>query len=229
MNIRIALIGDFDAVVTAHQAIPLALQCNSEAIGRCVEHAWIATDAVEAADLKQFDGIWCVPASPYRDFNGAIAAINTARVHDIAFLGTCGGYQHAVLEYARNVLGFAFADNTEINPAAVMPLISELTCRLVEESDAIQLYSPSKLFSIYQAKHIVEKYHCSFGVNPQYLPLFEDADLKFTGLDNLGEPRAFELLGHRFFIGTAYQPERSALIGETHPLIEAFLAAAGES
>jgi len=65
-----------------------------------------------------FDGFWCVPASPYRDIDGALRAIRFAREQRRPFLGTCGGFQHAVLEYARNVLGWADAEHGELAPNA---------------------------------------------------------------------------------------------------------------
>ena len=228
MHINVVLIGDYQTEVTAHKAIPLALQINGKAIDRLVKYTWIGTESIVLEELNQFDALWCVPASPYKNTEAALAAIRFARENSIPYLGTCGGYQHAVLEYARNVLGYGFADNTETNPAAVMPLISALSCQLIEQGDVVRIHSPSQLYSIYQTKNINEKYHCSYGVNPQYLPLFEDSDLKFSGFDDAGEPRAFELVDHKFFIGTAFQPERSALTGDTHPLIEAFLRAAGK-
>ena len=84
----------------------------------------------------------------------------------------------------------------------------------------------SRLAGIYQCERVDEEYHCGFGVNPDYLPIFADSDLRFCAFDGNGAPRALELQGHRFFFATAYQPERSALQHMTHPLITAFLMAA---
>lgn len=100
-EIRIALIGDYDPQVTAHQAIPVALGMAAEHSGLDVQLQWLATDHLHAdTPFETFDGFWCVPASPYRNMDGALRAIRFAREHQRPFLGTCGGFQHAVLEYA---------------------------------------------------------------------------------------------------------------------------------
>ena len=156
---------------------------------------------------------------------GALAAIRFAREARKPFLGTCGGYQHAVLEYARTVLGYTEADNSEVNPDAEMPLIAPLICALVEQSGKIEFVGGSHIAKIHNALRVVEKYRCSYGISPRYVSLFDESGLDISGFDAAGEPRVIEIKSHPFFIGTAYQPERSALSGDTHPLIEAFVAA----
>ena len=75
-TLRISLIGDHDAGVTAHRAIPLALRLAGQACGVDVEFEWIATDSIgSAARVASFDGLWCVPASPYRSTEGTPLAI----------------------------------------------------------------------------------------------------------------------------------------------------------
>ena len=99
----------------------------------------------------------------------------------------------------------------------------------MEASDDILLNAGSTLGSLYGTDRVTEKYRCSYGITPRYLPLFDDSDLRFSGFDAAGEPRAFEHRRRRFFLGTAYQPERSALEERSHPLVDAFVrAAAGE-
>ncbi|MGB0866673.1 MAG: CTP synthase C-terminal region-related (seleno)protein [Granulosicoccaceae bacterium] len=221
----IALIGDYKPEVLAHQAIPLVLAQASRVVGAESQGIWVATDKLAQTDLHAFDGIWCVPASPYVDMAGALTAIRFAREQQIPFLGTCGGYQHAALEYARHVLGHAQAGNAEVDPDTAMPLISGLSCKLVEKTDRIQLTEGSLVASLYEATDIEEDYHCSFGVNRDYLPLFASSAMRFSGFDRDGDPRVLELQNHPFFIGTAFQPERAGLADRSHPLIEAFLKA----
>jgi len=131
-----------------------------------------------------------------------------------------------VLEYARDVLGYTDADNAEVNPNAEMPVIAPLRCALSEESRAIEFLAGSYIANLYRAHNVTEKYHCSYGVSPRYVPIFDGSDLFISGVDPQAEPRAIELKNHPFFIGTAYQPERSALTNENHPLIAAFVQAA---
>jgi CTP synthase (UTP-ammonia lyase) len=101
--IHIALIGDYDPSISAHRAIPLALQRAGDECGQKVESTWVGTDTITdaAAQLSDAHAIWCVPASPYRSTEGALAAIRLARETGRPFLGTCGGFQHALLEYAK--------------------------------------------------------------------------------------------------------------------------------
>lgn len=219
----IALIGDYNAEVTAHQAIPLAIELAAKALEIDCCGQWIDTNAIEHTQLDNFDGIWCVPASPYIDMKGALSAIRYARESDLPFFGTCGGYQHAALEFAKNVLGHEAAANAEVDANASMPLINALVCKLVEKSDRIFFQANSQVAALYGSSQAEEDYHCSFGVNREYLPLFDSSAMLFSGFDQDGDPRVLELQNHRFFIGTAYQPERSALAGKSHPLIKAFV------
>ncbi len=229
MALTIALIGDFNKEVIAHMAIPQAIEISANVLQFNAESHWVDTDRLRLDELKSFDAIWCVPASPYKSMEGALTAIRYARENHVPFLGTCGGYQHAALEYARNILGYPQAGNSEVDPDTKMPLISSLVCKLVEKSDHIILRANSKVNEIYKIEKILEDYHCSFGVNPDYLPLYDQSDMKFVGFDELGDPRVLELENHPFFIATAFQPERSANNNEEHPLITSFLKAVADS
>src|SRR5262245_39920952 len=116
-RMRIGLIGDHDPAVTAHRAIPRALELAAERLGVTVETEWIPTEEIENEErVSAFDGLWCVPASPYRSTEGALRAIRFAREQGRPFLGTCGGFQHALLEYARDVLGWSDAEHGELSP-----------------------------------------------------------------------------------------------------------------
>ncbi|MEM7193610.1 MAG: hypothetical protein AAF402_01580 [Pseudomonadota bacterium] len=225
----IALVGDYQQSVTAHQAIPLALDYAANAMSMEIHYQWIHSQEVNLRSLEQFSGIWCVPASPYTNTENVLLAIHYARVNDRPFLGTCGGYQHAALEFARNALDYPEADNAEINPNCKMPLISGLSCRLYDQSADIFLAKGSRITDIYQSEKITEDYFCGFGVNRDYLGIFDHSDLCFSGFDTDGDPRTLEIPHNRFFIGTAFQPERSALTDCVHPLISAFVTAAAEA
>ena len=230
-SVRIALVGDYQASVIAHQAIPRALRLSAAAAGLSASWDWRGTAGLAgdaAARLSEYDAVWCVPASPYESMDGALAAIRLARETGRPFLGTCGGSQHALLELARNVLGRSEADHAESNPGTVLPLISALSCALVEKAATVRLVEGTRLRQICDAAEIEETYHCSYGLNPAFEGLFDGSALRISGRDAAGEVRAFELAGHPFFIGTLFQPERAALLDRRHPLIDAFLAAAAE-
>ena len=227
-KIKIGLIGDYSREVTAHVAIPKALALAATKSKCEVRETWLATEDIikNLQQLSEFDALWCVPASPYKSMDGALSAIRFARERAVPFLGTCGGFQHAVIEYARNVLGFEKADHTESNPETTMPVMTQLICSLVEAEGTIKLQENSRVRQIYGKDEIAEQYHCNFGFNPDYLFLFKKGEMKITGADGNGEPRVIELTNHPFFIATLFQPERSALRGELHPLVYAYLEAA---
>ena len=228
MSVNIGLIGDYNPSIEAHQAIPIALQLAAEKILKPVTFRWIGTDTIanNVNVLADCDGVWCVPGSPYADMDGALLAIRFAREDFRPFLGTCGGFQHALVEFARNVLGHAHADHAESSPDAEMPLISRLTCSLVEKSGHVQFEPQSRLSEIYGSSFADEKYHCNYGVNPDFASLLTTSSLQIAARDSDGEIRAVELRGHPFFFATLYQPERSALRNLPHPLIVAFVQAA---
>jgi CTP synthase (UTP-ammonia lyase) len=227
--IRVVLVGDYNNEVLAHDAIPKALALAAKKLAIDFTHEWLPTHEITSTrSLTSIrpSAIWCVPGSPYRNMDGALTAIRYARESDLPFLGTCGGFQHALIEYARNVLRIADADHTESNSKAKTPLISKLTCALVNKSETIRVVPTTRLAAIYGSEQVTEPYQCSYGLNPDFRKQFESsATLRFAAFSG-EQVRAFELADHRFFVGTLFQPERSALRGEVHPLIEAFVKAA---
>jgi len=225
---RLALIGDYDAKKTAHIAIPQALERARQAAGVNLDWEWIGTDRVlnPANTLAGFAGVWVTPGSPYVSMDGALAAIRHARQNNLPFLGTCGGFQHALIEFARNVAGITGADHAETSAGAAELVVTPLSCSLVDKNGDITFTPGSRLHGIFGGRVTHEGYHCNYGVNPAYRARLEAAGLKFAGFDSAGDIRAFELPGHHFFFGTLFQPERSALRGASHALVEAFVSAA---
>ena len=227
--IRIALIGDYDPQVTAHQAIPVALGMLAEQTGRDVQFQWLPTESIHVdTPLQDFDGFWCVPASPYKSEAGALRAIRFAREQQRPFLGTCGGFQHAVLEFSRNVLGWADAEHGETSPDSQRAVLTPLTCSLVEAVDSIHLVAGSLIAKAYETSEIHEGYRCRFGVNPQFERALLTHRLHAVGHDSAGDLRAIELSNHVFFVATLFQPERAALNGLVPPLVRAFVEACAE-
>jgi CTP synthase (UTP-ammonia lyase) len=223
--ICVGLIGDRDPSVTAHRAIEQALPLTAAAIGISVEFEWLATDSIDLAHLPSFDGLWCVPASPYRDTDAVLAAINYGREQAIPFLGTCGGFQHALLEYARNALGWRDAEHGELPGEGGRAVIAPLTCALVETQQSIRLDDGSRIAQAYGALRIQEGYRCRYGLNPQFAVELLNGPLCATGWDEGGEVRVVELTGAGFFVATLFQPERIALEGTIPPLVKSWLQA----
>ena len=224
---RIALIGDQSEVVAAHQAIPLALNLEARHLGVEIRFDWLGTaDLDDPAILKAYDGGWAVPGSPYVDFDNALAAIRVLREGGTPFLGTCGGYQHALVEYARNVLGHAEAGITEIDPECSMPVVSALVCALIDETQPVLPEPRGLINALCGEGALAETYRCSFGLNPDYEDLFLGGGFDVAARDGEGAIRAMSLGGHPFFLGCAFQPERAAFEGCRHPIIAGFVATA---
>lgn len=229
-SLQIGLIGDRNDGVVAHRAIPLALGMAADACGVEIEPVWVPTEQVgDGAALAELDGIWCVPASPYRDMDGALKAIRVARERHVPFLGTCGGFQHAVIEYARNVLDWPDAEHAETAPQAERHVIVPLLCSLVEVNNAVHLVEGSRLAQIYGTGSIVEGYYCSYGLSPGFRNALADGPLRIDALDDAGDVRGVELDSHPFFFATLFQHERGALQGRLPPLVRAFVQAMSDA
>lgn len=225
-TLRIALVGDYNPDVLAHQAIPLAIDDAAAVLEITADYDWLATtELTSPEDLVGYDAIWLVPASPYKNAQGAFIAARYARENSVPFLGTCGGFQHALIEYARDVLGWQDAAHAETDTEGRM-VIAPLTCSLVEVSDAIELRANTLIAKAYGQEEIEEGYHCNYGVSPEFAQELEKGDMRVTGWDAQGEIRAVELVTHPFFIATLFQHERAALAGRPAPLVRALLRAA---
>jgi CTP synthase (UTP-ammonia lyase) len=158
---------------------------------------------------------------PYRNADGAMAAIRHARITRTPFLGTSAGFQYTILEFARDVLGLTEADHQKSNPKTSLPLISPLGCALAGVRARVRFTDGSHLRKAYKSPESVEEYHCSFGLNGRYRRLLEGHDLYVSGYDDQHEVRAVELDGHPFFVATLFQPEMRT---DTNPLVESFVS-----
>ena len=224
--IRVALIGDQRESVTAHRAIPIALRLAAEAVQCEVAAEWLHTSTLGTAvaeKLSEYAGVWCVPGSPYADTAAALAAIGFARQEGRAYLGTCGGFQHALLEYAREVWGVQAAAHAELEPDADDPVIAPLECALIEVRERLHLTPGSRVAQAYGTASVTEGYHCRFGLSPRYAERLEQGPLRVAARDGSGSVRAVELESHPFFVATLFQPERAALENRAPPLVIAFV------
>ena len=225
--VHIAIVGDRNDEIAAHRAIPLALAHAASALDVDVSVEWLASDAApDAARLAAYDAFWVAPGSPYRSLDGALRVIGHARTSGRPFLGTCGGFQHAVLEFARHVLDWPDAMHAESDPGVGRPVIAELECALVEARGSVTLVPGSRLARAYAGPTAPTIYRCRYGLNPAFRAALTAGPLRGTAEDEHGELRAVELDGHPFFVATLWQPERDALEGRRVPLAEAFVTAA---
>ncbi len=226
MSKTIALVGDFNEQVLAHTAILKTIELVEKNLDIRIHWQWLETDKIRGDDtpvFSKFSAFWVVPGSPYKNMEGVLNAIRFAREKNLPFLGTCGGFQHALIEYARNVCGIIDADHAETHVDAKNLIVVPLECSLVEKTGQIIFIPESRLYHIFNGNPTIEGYHCRYGLSPLWKNRLESAGLRFTGHDLKDEVRAFELPNHPFFIGTLFQPERAALNQQLHPIIAAFV------
>ena len=228
--ISIGIIGDFNSANESHLKTDAALDHTARRLGRDLQRTWLPTLELEqAADrmlFEAYDGLWCSPGSPYRSMDGALKAIRFAREQDVPFIGTCGGFQHAVIEYARNVLGHQDAEHEESSPYASNFFITRLVCSVFDKTLTVKIRHGSRAHHYIGKEEIAEYYYCNFGLNPECKDALDAGGLRVTGSDADGEARIVELPDHRFFVATLFLPQQSSTPEAPHPLILAFLEAA---
>ena len=186
---------------------------------------WISTDDIDHKLFERYSGIWIAPGSPYKNMDKTVWAIRYARENNIPCFGTCGGFQHMVIEYARNVLGFKDAQHAEYDPYASSLFISQLSCSLAGREMQLEFAPESKIAKIYGSLSAQEDYYCNFGVNPDCIGDLKQGLLNISGSDAEGEIRVIEDPDHPFFIGTLFVPQMRSTAEKPHPLVTAFLAA----
>jgi CTP synthase len=189
--------------------------------------------------LQHLDGILVAPGFGGRGVEGKIAAITFARENNIPFFGICFGMQCAVIEFARNVLGWKDAHSTEINTDTPYPVID-----LMEEQKKISnmvgtmrlgtypctLRKDTKAYTVYQQENIRERHRHRYEFNNDYLFDFENAGLIATGINpNQNLVEIIELKTHPWFVGVQFHPEYKSTVAKNHPLFVAFVKAAMDS
>tara|TARA_R110002096_G_scaffold15173_2_gene53373 strand:+ start:601 stop:2241 length:1641 start_codon:yes stop_codon:yes gene_type:complete len=200
-----------------------------------VHSEYINSDNVEVK-LGHLDGVLVAPGFGERGIEGKIDAVKYVRENNVPFFGICLGMQMAVIEFARNVLGIADADSTEMNPDTKNPVID-----LMEEQKnitdkggtmrlgawACDLKRESKVWEIYKADSIKERHRHRYEFNGDYKAQMEDAGMLATGLNpDTGLVEIVEIPSHPWFVGVQYHPEYKSTVANPHPLFVAFVKAA---
>lgn len=226
-KIRIGIIGDYDGRLS-HIATEEALKHAAKMLEIEVEYKWLPTVMFDSGDeeLTLYDGLWCAPGSPYKSMNGATRAIQYARESNCPFIGTCGGFQHAVIEFGRNVLHISALKDTKFNPYEPNDYITALSCSLVGQTRHIILDQNSRLHHIYGCTKIEEKYNCNFGLNKDFQFLLNENGFKVIGIDEQKEARIMTIENNSFFIATLFQPQLSSTYENPNPLIIEYLHSA---
>ena len=230
-TVRVGVIGDRVPRFIPQEAIAASLTHSARQLGRDVDVTWFATPSLEHgadASLAGCDALWCAPGSPYLSLDGALEGIRVARASDTPFLGTCAGFQHGVLECARNVVGMSGAGHPEYGgDSPDDPLIlDERLCHLVGQPMAVRLVDPATR-AIYGAAEAVETYYCRFALAEQHRDALARGGLVTAAVDEVdGGTRVMHRPDHPFFYLTLFVPQVASQPGSPHPLITAFLAAA---
>src|SRR5256885_15906708 len=147
-----AFVGDYEAGHRPRAAQEAADHASAR-LGIPIEQQWFNSeellDPSRIEALRRFHRVWVVPGSPYRSLAGVLSAIRVAREAGIPLLGTCAGFQHLILEYVRNVLGYRDAVHAEYEADAEHQVISRLSCPLVGRAQSVRFEKGSNLAEIY--------------------------------------------------------------------------------
>ncbi|GAA0939964.1 CTP synthase C-terminal region-related (seleno)protein [Nonomuraea longicatena] len=227
-TVRVAIVGDRKPGFPPHTATEQALQHAADLLGVRARVRWAATGPLESdpGALRDADALWCAPGSPYHSLAGALAALRHGRENGVPTLGTCGGFQHMVIEYARHVLGHTDAAHAEYDPYASDLFVSKLTCSLAGRTLPVTLTPGSRAAALYGATRAEEEYYCDFGLDPARQTGLHEGGFHVTGTDADGEARVLELPGHPFYLATLYVPQARSRPGAPHPLALGLLRAA---
>ena len=234
--------GDFmlsDAYISVIEAIKHA----SFAQGLKPEIDWI--DAGKVIDkpsiLEKYDGIIVPGGFGSRDVEGKITAAKHCRENNIPYLGLCYGLHMAVIEFARNVLGFKKAHTTEVDPKTKYPVIHimpDQEKKMLEKDYGgtmrlgawkADLKAGSVTRKLYGKAEVSERHRHRYEVNNDYRKDFEKAGLVFSGISPDGKlVEIIEIPDHKFFIATQFHPELKSRPLTPHPLFMGFIAASAK-
>lgn len=227
--IRLGIMGDFDASNAMHIANNEALDHAAKQFGKPFTYEWVGTEKIEPEFdniTRLYHGFLIAPGSPYKSMSGVLKIIEYARTHNIPTLGTCGGFQHMIIEFARNVLGITDAEHAETNFYASKLVINPLTCSLKGQTLDIEITATGSLvYSIFKAGTITENYYCNFGLNPEYQQQIDKAGFTVVASDVHKEARIMELSNHSFYVATLFVPQVNSSYEKPHPIVTALLHA----
>jgi len=219
----IVALGDRDTSYLTHREIDAALELFPAAAGA----HWVATDSLGARDRIGVSGVWLLPGTPYRDAGSAFAAIRHCLDTGTPFLGTCGGFQHALVELARSRAGIADAAHEESNPDAAEPVVRRLACSLYGELRTVTPRPGTRFATICGSDPFDGFHYCGYGLDPSYIEPLERAGVVVGATAPDAGVEAIELPCHPFFLATAFQPQVGASdANHLDPLLAAFVAAA---
>ena len=238
-EVHIALVGKYTELPDAYKSICESF-VHAGAVNDCkVKLRYVNSEKITpetvAEKLGKMSGILVAPGFGNRGIEGKIVAVRYARENNIPFLGICLGMQCAVIEFARNVLGIADANSSEMEstPHPVIDLMEEQkgvtakggTMRLGAYPCALK--KGSKVAAAYGKLNISERHRHRYEFNNDYLEQFEAAGMQAVGINpDTGLVEVVEVANHPWFVGTQYHPEYKSTVLKPSPLFVAFVGAA---
>ncbi|MBA2422358.1 MAG: CTP synthase [Chitinophagales bacterium] len=241
-EVKIGLIGKYVELADAYKSIREAF-IHAGTVNECyVEVISIHSEHIDSQNVHQMigclNGILVAPGFGPRGIEGKVTAIKYARENNMPFFGICLGMQCAVVEFARNVLGWDDANSTEMTTDTKHPVIDMMedqkkvamkggTMRL--GAFECQIRKNTKTSQAYQHLNVSERHRHRYEFNNQFLSAFEEAGFLSVGVNpesNLVE--IMELKKHPWFIGVQYHPELKSTVDNPHPLFIKFVQAALE-
>ena len=239
-KIKIALVGKYVVLHDAYISVNEALKAAGWAFNKKVDIGFVNSELVndDTVDdmLKDCDGILVPGGFGKRGIDGMLCAIKYARTHKVPYLGLCLGMQTAMIEFARDVLGYADADSTEFNPQTLHPVIDLMP----EQNGVVNLGGTmrlgaypcvldptSKAYQLYGSKNISERHRHRYEVNNDYREQFVANGLVPVGFSPDNRiVEMVELKDHPFFLATQAHPEFKSRPDRPHPLFRGFVKAA---
>jgi CTP synthase len=241
-EVKIGLVGKYVELKDSYKSISEAF-IHAGAANDCkVSIEWIHSESINeenvAERFKGLKGILVAPGFGQRGIEGKISAIRYARENNVPFFGICLGMQCAVIEFARNVLGFKDANSTEMNPGTTNPVIDllETQKKITNKGGTMRLGSypcnvtpDTNAWEIYKKKEITERHRHRYEFNNEYLADYEKAGMTASGINPEGGlVEIVEIKDHPWFVGVQFHPEYKSTVANPHPLFVNFVKAAIE-
>ena len=242
-TVNIGLVGKYVEMQDCYKSILEAFIHAGAANETKVNVISIHSEHIDQSNIQEkfssLDGILVAPGFGERGIEGKIDAVRYARENKVPFFGICLGMQMAIIEYSRNVLGYADANSTEMNEHTAHPVVN-----LMEEQKTItdkggtmrlgawkcDIKKDSLAYKIYGKETISERHRHRYEYNSKYVAQLENAGLIASGVNpDTGLVEIIEIEDHPFFIGVQYHPEYKSTVANPHPIFVNFVAAAVQS